>query len=76
MQTEIEGREKLFNSNRDFKGQVINNYTSRNRLQNKDYYKRQEGHYIMINKSFQEEERSTVNIYAPNIEPPKYIKKT
>ena len=30
----------------------------------------------MINKSFQEEERSIVNIYAPNIEPPKYIKKT
>ena len=29
----------------------------------------------MINKSFQEEERSIVNIYAPNIEPPKYIKK-
>ena len=30
----------------------------------------------MIKESFQEEERSIVNIYAPNIESPKYIKKT
>ena len=33
-----------------------------------------EGHYIMINGPIQEEDITTVNIYAPNIGAPKYIK--
>ena len=33
-----------------------------------------EGHYIMIKGSIQEEEIITVNIYAPNIEAPQYIR--
>ena len=33
-----------------------------------------EGHYIMIKGSIQEEKRTIVNIYAPNIEAPQYIK--
>ena len=35
-----------------------------------------EGHYIMIKASTQEEDITIVNIYAPNIEAPQYIKQT
>ena len=35
-----------------------------------------EGHYIMIQGPIQEEDITTVNIYAPNIEAPQYIRQT
>ena len=35
-----------------------------------------EGHYIMIKGSIQEENITTVNIYAPNIGAPQYIRQT
>ena len=35
-----------------------------------------EGHYVMIKGSIQEEDVTIVNIYAPNIEAPQYIRKT
>ena len=34
-----------------------------------------EGHYIMI-KTIQQEDVTSVNIYAPNIGAPKYVKQT
>ena len=40
----------------------------------KIYNKRQEGHYIMINNSIQEEDISFVNINVSTIETSKYIK--
>ena len=33
-------------------------------------------HYIMIKESIQEEDITIVNIYAPNIEAPQYIRQT
>ena len=36
--------------------------------------KDKEGHYIMIKGSIQEEDFTLINIYAPNIGAPKYIK--
>ena len=33
-----------------------------------------EGHYIMIKESIQEEDRTIINIYAPNIGAPQYIR--
>ena len=33
-----------------------------------------EGHYIMIKVSMQEEDKTIVNIYAPNIRAPQYIR--
>ena len=33
-----------------------------------------EGHYIMIKESIQEEDIAIVNIYAPNIGTPQYIR--
>ena len=35
-----------------------------------------EGHYRMIKGSIQEEDITTVNIYAPNIGAPQYIRQT
>ena len=35
-----------------------------------------EGHYIMIKGSVQEEDITIVNIYAPNIGAPQYIRQT
>ena len=35
-----------------------------------------EGHYIMIKGSIQEEDITIVNMYAPNIEAPQYIRET
>ena len=35
-----------------------------------------EGHYIMIKGSIQEEDIAVVNIYAPNIGAPQYIRQT
>ena len=35
-----------------------------------------EGHYIMIKGSIQEEDITIVNIYAPNIGAPRYIRQT
>ena len=35
-----------------------------------------EGHYIMIKRSIQEEDKTTVNIYAPNIGAPQCIRQT
>ena len=33
-----------------------------------------EGHFIMIKRSIQEENITSINIYAPNIGPPQYIR--
>ena len=35
-----------------------------------------EGHYLMVQGSIQEEDITTVNIYAPHIEEPQYIRQT
>ena len=35
-----------------------------------------EGHYIMIKGSIQEEDITVVNIYAPNIGAPQYVRQT
>ena len=51
-----------------------NSHIRQNGLQNKDYYKRQREHYIMIKGSIQEEDITIVNIYAPNIEASQYIR--
>ena len=36
--------------------------------------KRDKGHYIMIKGSFQEEDITIINIYAPNIGSPQYVR--
>ena len=45
-------------------------------LKIKNITRDKKGHYIMIKGSIQEEDRTIVNIYAPNIGAPQYIKQT
>ena len=45
-------------------------------LKIKKITRNKEGHYIMIKGSTQEEDVTIVNIYAPNIEAPQYIRQT
>ena len=45
-------------------------------LKIKKTIKDKEGHYIMIKGSIQEEDITIVNIYAPNIGAPQYIRQT
>ena len=44
-----------------------------NRMELKKYTRYKEGPYMIIKGSIQEEDITTVNIYAPNIEVPLYI---
>ena len=45
-------------------------------LKIKNISRDKEGHYIMIKGSVQEEDITIVNIYAPNIGAPQYIRQT
>ena len=45
-------------------------------LEIKNIARDKEGHYIMIKGSIQEEDIITVNIYAPNIGAPQYVRQT
>ena len=47
-----------------------NPHIRQNRPENKENYKRWRRYYIMIKGSIQEEDITTVNIYAPNIGAP------
>ena len=47
-----------------------------NKLYIKKIARDKEGHYIMIKGSIQEEDITIVNIYAPNIGEPQYIRQT
>ena len=47
-----------------------------NRLKIKNIIRDKEEHYVMIKESIQEEDITIVNIYAPNIEAPQYIRQT
>ena len=45
-------------------------------LKIKKIIRNKEGHYIIIKRSIQEEDITIVNIYAPNIGAPQYIRQT
>ena len=73
IQTESEGMEKDIPCKwKSKESWSSNTHIRQNRLENKEYYKRQEGHYIMIKGSNQEEDVTIINIYAPNIGAPQY----
>ena len=40
----------------------------------KPFARDKEGHYIMIKGSIQEGDKTIINIYAPNIESPQYVR--
>ena len=57
------------------KSRGSNTHIRQNRLLNKGHERDPEGHYIIIKGRLHQEDINIVNIYAPNIGAPKYIKK-
>ena len=76
IQTESEGLEKKkFHANRDQKKAGVSVLTSDKKdFKIKAVKRNKEGHYIMIKGSIQEEAITIINIYAPNIGAPQYVR--
>ena len=77
-QTESEGLERNFPSKwTGEKSRGSSTHIRQNRLQKKTAIKRDpEGHFIIFKGRIHQEDIKIVNIYAPNIGAPKYIKKS
>ena len=68
---------KIFHANGNQKKVRVTILTSdKIDLKMKTIIRDKEGHYIMIKGSIQEEDIKIVNIYAPNIGAPQYIRQT
>ena len=75
IQTESEGLEKTFHANGDQKKARVAILMSDNiDFEIKAVKRDKEGHYIMIKGSIQEEDITIINIYAPNIGAPQYVR--
>ena len=75
IQTESEGLEKIFHANRDQKkAGVAILISDKIDFQIKAVKRDKEGHYIMIKGSIQEEDITIINIYAPNMGAPQYVR--
>ena len=75
IQTEGEGLEKDFPCNRDQKkAGVAILISDKIDFKTKAVKKDKDGHYIMIKGSIQEEDITIINIYAPNMGAPQYVR--
>ena len=75
-QTESEGLETNFPSKwTGNKSRSSNTHIRQNRLPKKAIKRDPEGHFIILKGRIHQEHINIVNIYAPNIAAPKYIKK-
>ena len=71
----VRGWKKIFHANGNLKKAGVAILISDKRdFKIKTVTREKEGHYIMIKGSIQEEDIATVNIYAPNIGAPQYIR--
>ena len=71
----MKGWKKIFHTNRDQKKAGIAILISdKIDFKIKALKRDKEGHYIMIKGSIQEEGITVINIYAPNIGAPKYVR--
>ena len=71
----MKGWKKIFHANGDQKKAGVAILISNKIDFEIKFMKRdKEGHYIMIKGSIQEEDMTILNIYAPNIGAPQYIK--
>ena len=71
----VRGWKKVFHANGDQKkAGVAILKTDKIDFKIKTTTRDKEGHYIMIKGSIQEEDKTIVNIYAPNIGAPRYIR--
>ena len=75
IQTESKGLEKIFYANRDQKkAGVAILLSDKIDFKTKAVKRDKEGHYTMIKGSIQEEDITIINIYAPNIGVPQYVR--
>ena len=71
----MKGWKKIFHANRDQKkAGVAILISDKIDLKTKAVKRDKEGHYIMIKGSIQEEDITTINIYAPNIGAPQHVR--
>ena len=71
----MKGWKKIFHANGDQKKAGVTILISdKIDFQIKDVKRDNEGHYIMIKGSIQEEDITIINIYAPNIGAPQYVR--
>ena len=76
IQTESEGLEKILHANREQKETGVAILISdKIDFKTKAVKRHKEGHYLMIKGSIQEEDITIINIYAPNIGAPQYVRK-
>ena len=70
----VKGWEKIFHANGDQKkAGVAILISDKTDFEIKAVKRDEEGHYIMIKGSIQEEDITIINIYAPNIGAPQYV---
>ena len=75
IQTESEGLEKDIHTNRDQKkAGVAILISDKIDFKIKVVKRNKEGHYIMTKGSVQEEDKTIINIYAPNIGTPQHVR--
>ena len=73
----MRGWKSIFDANGKQKKAVVANLISdKIDLKIKKIIRDKKGHYIVIKGSIQEEDITIVNIYAPNMEAPQYIRQT
>ena len=71
----MKGWKKIFHANRDQKKAGVPILISdKIDFKTKAVKRDKEGHYIMIKGSIQEEDITIINIYAPNIGAPHYVR--
>ena len=71
----MKGWKKIFHTNRDQKkAGVVILISDKINFKTKAVKREKEGHYIMIKGSIQEEDITIINIYAPNIGAPQYVR--
>ena len=71
----MRGWKKIFHANENQKkAGVAIHISDKIDFKKKTITRDKEGHYIMIKGSIQEEDITIINIYAPNIGAPQYIK--
>jgi len=72
----LKGWKKIFHANGDQKKAGVAILVSdKTDIETKAMKKDKEGHYTMIKGSIQEEDITIINIYAPNIGTPQYVRK-
>ena len=71
----MKGRKKIFHANRDQKkAGVAILISDKIDFKTQAVKRDKEGHYIMIKGSIQEKDITIINIYAPNIGTPQYVR--